>query len=101
MFVTAFDGVAWLRTQPETRTLWVGGTIDRQTGLELIPALVVALNEDVSWQVLNLEELTGLSAGGDRLIQSLCRLAAAHETPLRVVYPRRDVTVDDGDRVIA
>lgn len=94
MVVTAFDGEAWLRTEPETSTLRLGGALDERTGLELIPALVVALHLDVAWQVLNLEELTALSTGGDRLVQSLCRIAAAHGTPLQVVYPAHDRLLD-------
>jgi hypothetical protein len=89
MFVTAFDGVAWLRTEPETGTIWLGGLLDHRSGLELIPSIVVALSGEGSWRVLNLEELTALSTSGDRLIQGVCRLAASYGASLHVVYPVR------------
>lgn len=95
MFVTALDGVAWLRAEPETGTIRVGGMLDHRTGLELVPAIVVALNDDVTWRVLNLEELTALSMSGERLVQALCRLAAAHGASLHVIYPVRPLEAAD------
>lgn len=97
MVVTAFDGVAWLRTEPDTGTLRLGGLLDDHTGLELIPALVVALHDDVPWRVLNLEELTSLSASGDRLVRGVVRLAAARGEPLHVVYPARTLDAVDAE----
>jgi hypothetical protein len=95
MFVSAFDGVAWLRTEQKTGTIRLGGMLDHRTGLELIPSIVVALNDEVSWRVLDLVELTVVSKSGDRLIQAVCRLATAHGASLQVIYPVRTLEAVD------
>src|SRR5690349_20159857 len=84
MWVTASSGRAWFEADRKTGVLRLSGELDEAAACDLIPSIVVAMNEDVRWTVLSLDDLVSLSAADSRLVGAICRVSDHHGSPMRI-----------------
>ena len=91
MLVTASDGLAWFKSDPEAGVLRLGGALGHNASCDLIAAIVVSMTGEVKWRELRLNEVKLFTIFGTRLVAGACRLGEAHGTPLRLVYERDSI----------